>query len=78
MEENKSPLSKEAMMAFHKDLNELLNKYDLQGEKDHVQIQTSKVNLFATNLTNCNPGCLAHGLHQDQFGNMVVGWYCAC
>lgn len=79
MEKHEPPISKEDMVTFHKDLCDLLDKYNLRGDDDRILVKTSKVNLFATRLSNCSEGCTQYGPHQDPAtGQIVVGWYCAC
>lgn len=54
---NKKLSSKKQVAAFQKELNDLLNKYDLSPEDGKLHLLTSKINFNANNFLNCKPEC---------------------
>ena len=49
--------TKEHFVAFHNEMNDLLNKYDLLPEDGKFHLITSKMNYLTNNL-NCKPECI--------------------
>jgi len=56
MEKNKHFSSKRQVLAFHRELNDLLSKYDLHSKDGKLHLITSKLN-FLNNCSNCPPKC---------------------
>lgn len=53
----KKRIAKKVAIDFHKELNELLKKYDFAPEDGNFDFVTSKLHFSVNNPLNCKPEC---------------------
>lgn len=78
MTKKKGPLPVKKMIDFHKELTSLLNRYELHGDVDHLELKTSAISFTAHGLSNCDPKCVVYGPYIGPDGKPTVGYYCTC
>lgn len=68
--------TKKKVVAFHQELNDLLNKYDLLPEDGKLNLITSQMNFSANNLVHCPPGCLMTKIVTLPNGQKTIMTFC--
>lgn len=68
--------TKEQVLAFHQELNQLLSKFDLHSEDGKMHLITSKLN-FSHNCSNCPPECCMTKVVTLPNGQTTVMTFCS-
>jgi hypothetical protein len=74
MAKNKHVMSKRQVLTFHKELNDLLSKYDLHSEDGKLHLITSKLNF--SNNCDCAPECCMTRVVKLPNGQTTVMTFC--
>jgi hypothetical protein len=69
-------LRKKQIVAFHQELDDLLNRYDLLPEDRKLHLITSKMNFSAGGCLNCQPQCCMTKIVTLRNGHTTVMRFC--
>lgn len=68
--------TKKKVEAFHQELNDLLNKYNLLPEDGKLNLITSQINFSANNLLDCPKRCRMTRVVELPNGQTTIMTFC--